>query len=675
MRALPMADGRSNRKNKVVAFIDRLEQDRKNNFNLLLAKAKMLELEGFEKIDWSDSTWKVTAGRLVKLTGKNTQVSSFNFMLSPSLGGAALIGEWADLTKALFTLRFHRKHQSAPNQRNFITALGYIVHSANIFNLDISKLTPEVLDQACKNITEHYSEGVSYNLHKAVAEIAGHCDANGLCRIIFKYKYSKMKRPDSTGGIEHKRLDDPTTLETKSDKIVEPAVFKILGELYQNVPKDHKYRLYMLILTFLACVGRRFSEISLLPYQKVKTDLDGREYIEYFPRKMSQGDIFTPRRKLYMPSDVLPIVKEVMEELNFHCQTARETAKEVFKVRGPDIRFLNHLSPNQRLYKEDLIELGIPPDTLISNGWLRKNGYAKPDYDKLTTKGKKPGYPIYYTKKEEVAAYCRKNYSDVQVEAIHIDQDRKKYYLGDLLIVKHLALPSGLLTGKWVATQCTHSMLTTFLRYFPELAETYASSSIEVDFTSHHFRHTLNTLLDEGGLSDLLQTEWFGRSNPKDTKAYQHTSREKRALMLREDIKKGRVGGKLAEQVSAVPINIQDAVLKARVQAVHDVGSGICVHNFAQTPCERHLQCSAECDDYVWAKDDKGRLEEQKRQLALTTLARDTAEEKSQGKKPKKSSDWLAHNDKKIKILKMQLSDNGVVDFDPRKHIKELIND
>lgn len=82
-------------------------------------------------------------------------------------------------------------------------------------------------------------------------------------------------------------------------------------------------------------------------------------------------------------------------------------------------------------------------------------------------------------------------------------------------------------------------MLATFLRYFPALAAEYASSSIEVDFISHHFRHTLNTLLDEGGLSDLLQTEWFGRTNPRDTKAYQHTSREKRALMLREDIKRG----------------------------------------------------------------------------------------------------------------------------------------
>lgn len=217
-------------------------------------------------------------------------------------------------------------------------------------------------------------------------------------------------------------------------------------------------------------------------------------------------------------------------------------------------------------------------------------------------------------------------------------------------------------------------MLTTFLRYLPKLTEEYASNSIQADFTSHHFRHTLNTLLDEGGLSDLLQTEWFGRTNPRDTKAYQHTSREKRALMLREDIKRGTVGGVLAEQIKVVPIELQDAILKARVQAVHDVGTGICIHNFSQTPCERHLQCSADCKDYVWAKEDKGRLEEVKRQYALTKLARDNAEKQTKTNKPKKSSDWLIHNDKKLKTLAGQLADNGVEYFDPEEYLREIDN-
>ena len=668
-----MSDGRATRNARIAPFIDRLGLDRQGNLKSLIDKAQMLKQEGFEQVAWEQTIWKITGGRLIKITGKNTTTVSLNFTYSPTLGGEDLRDDWSNVTKSLFALRFHRKNQSTTNQRNFITAVGYVAYSADKLGLKLSTLTPEALDSACNLVSGHYSDGVAYNLHKAIAEFAGHCDANQLCRIMFKYKYARMKRPKNVGGVGHKRLDDPSVAETKSDKLVDPLVFKIIGELYQKVPRDHKYRFYVLMLSLMAFIGRRFSEISLLPYQEIKQDIDGREYIEYFPRKMSQGDLFTPWRKLYMPSEVLPLVRDVIQELDTLCAEARETAEEMHRVKGADLRFLFSIDESKRFYKEDLEELGISPVVLDKNGWIRKNNFSFVDIDKLTIQGIKPANPSYYTNKEGIAVYCRRDYLSASTAVIHIDQNSSEYFLKDLLLVRHLGLSSGTYTH-WVSTQCTHSMMTTFLRYFPALAKEYAHASIEVDFTSHHFRHTLNTLLDEGGLSDLLQTEWFGRSNQRDTKAYQHTSREKRALMLRKDIKNGRVGGQLAEQIKVVPVGMQDALLKARVNAVHDVGTGICIHNFAQTPCERHLQCAADCKDYVWAKDDKGRLDEQKRQYALTVLARETAEQNLNSQKPRKSSDWLVHNDKKLKTLSTQLADNGIVDFDPIKYLEELNN-
>ncbi len=668
-----MSDGRATRKTKVIRFIDRLERDRQSNLQGLITKAKVLELEGFEKIDWEQEVWSITGGRLFKAGGKNIKSITLNFIYSPKLGKGTLPTNWDKVAKSLMVLRFHRKHQNVNNQRDFINVVGYIAHSATLLGLDLTRLTPEALDSACKLISEHYSDSTAYNLHKVVAEFSGHCDANGLCRIVFKYKYAQMKRPESTGGIDNKRLDDPSVQETKSDKLLDPSVFKVIGELYQNVPRDHKYRFYILLLSLLAFLGRRLLEISLLLHQEIQTDINGHEYLEYFPRKPSHGDVFTPRRKLYMPSEVLPLVRNVIKELDDLCAPARETAKEMCRVKGADLRFLSSLDKNKKFYKDDLKELGLNPQLLSGNAWLKKNNFSFPDPDKLTKQGIKPANPSRYTTKEGIIAYCCKDYNDTLTSDIHTDQHGEKYFLKDLLLVRYQGLSSGAYS-RWIATQCTHSMLTTFLQYFPALAKEFASSSIEADFTSHHFRHTLNTLLDEGGLSDLLQTEWFGRSNPRDTKAYQHTSREKRALMLREDIKKGNVDGKLVEQINVLPINVQDAVLKARVNAVHDVGTGICVHNFAQTPCERHLQCSADCNDYVWAKDDKGRVEEQKRQYALTALARETAEQRLDTKKPKKSSDWLAHNDKKLKTLSKQLTDNGVVDFDHKEYLEGLNN-
>lgn len=666
-----MSDGRSNRKAKVIPFIDRLERDRKANLQTLVTKAKLMNLEGFESVGWDDPVWQVNAGRLIKLTGKNSKSASFAFLLSPKLGSDPLSESWETIAKVLFVLRFHRKHQSTPNQRNFITAIGYVSFAAKQLGQDLARLTPEAMDNACALISKHYSETTAYNLHKHVAEFGAHCDANGLCRVLLQYKYDKMKRPASTGGFNHRRLDDPGVLETKSDKLVDPAMFRVIGEFYLNVPKDHKYRLYVLMLTLLACTGRRFSEVSLLPNQQLSLDDEGNASIEYFPRKASRGDVFTPKRRLYLPTEVSSIVGDVLIEISEITAEARATAEEMFKVDGPDLRFLEKIPGDKRLYAGDLAKLGISDSVLVATGWLRKQNLAWPDPNALTKKGATPRNPIHYTDKEGIRKYCFRNFSEAYISVLHTDQFGKNYCLKDMLFIRPLGLSSGYY-AHWLATSCSQSMFTTFLRYFPALAAEYASSNIEVDFTSHHFRHTLNTLLDEGGLSDLLQTEWFGRTNPRDTKAYQHTSREKRVLMLREDIKRGLVGGQLAEQIKVIPVEVQDAILKARIQAVHDVGTGICIHNFSQTPCERHLQCSADCKDYVWAKDDKGRLDEQKRQYALTALARKNAEKQLSSNKPKKSADWLAHNDKKLKTLAAQLADNGVEHFDPEEYLNEV---
>lgn len=666
-----MVDGRSSRKAKVVLFVDRVERDRNANLQALVSKAKLIRLEGFDSLEWSDGIWQINGGRLLKLTGKNTKSTTIHFLLPQKLGAQPLMGDWGEVAKALFILRFYRKHQAAPNQRSFITAIGCVAHAASGLGQDLTRLTPEALDNACSLISRHYSASTAYNLHKHVAEFAAHCDVNGLCRVLLQYKFSKMKRPNSTGGLNHKRLDDPEVLETKSDKLVDPAVFRVIGELYENVPKDHKYRFYVLMLTLLACTGRRFSEISLLPYQKLSFDEGRHAFIEYFPRKASRGDVFTPKRKLYLLSEASSIVSDVINELAALTTAERSTAEEMQKTSGPDLRFLDNISDEKKLYAADLAEMGISHTVMGSSGWLRKQNLAWPDDHAVTKQGIKPANPIHYTNKNGLNKYCFRDFSEAYISVIHIDQFQKEYYLKDMLFIRPLRLSSGS-CAHWLATSCSQSMFTTFLRYFPALAGEYASSSIEVDFTSHHFRHTLNTLLDEGGLSDLLQTEWFGRTNPRDTKAYQHTSREKRALMLRKDIKKGLVGGQLAEQIKVVPVVVQDAILKSRIQAVHDVGTGICIHNFSQTPCERHLQCSADCKDYVWAKDDNGRLDELKRQYALTALARQNAEKQLNSNKPRKSADWLAHNDKKLKTFAKQLADNGLEYFDPEQYLNEV---
>ena len=649
------------RKSKVIPFLTSLQIDRQVNFQNLISKAKLLHLDGFEHIDWENEVWEITGGRLLQQSGRNSLSVKMNFNYPPKLGDDRIGGDWEQLAKALFLLRLHSKQQNLSNQRGFITVIGYIAYYLNQRNASIYDITREDLEHACNAISKDYSESSAYNFHKLAAEFAGHLDANGLCKNFLNYKYSKQKRPESANAVGTKRLDDPDTLST-NERVLAPVVFKVLGQLYQNVPKDHKYRFYILLLTFFACTGRRFSELSLLIDQEIQVSQDGVAYLEYFPRKTSKGNTFTPKRKLWLPSQTLSLLREVIEEIRCLTRDCRDTALEMLKSQDIDARFLEN-QPEQ-LFSSDLIILGVSPTILSKSSRLFKEGFVFKDENSCQM----------YTTIQGLKQYCRHNFNPQSLRAIHIDQFGKSYFLSDLMFLRYYTMSSGKSIAHWLTVECTHSMLTTFLRYLDDLVKEYVGLEDIPEFTTHDFRHTLNTMLDEGGLSDLLQTEWFGRSDPKDTKAYQHTSPEKKALMIREQLKNGEAKGILAEQIFNLPINIQDAVLEARVQAVHDVGTGLCIHNFSQLPCERHLQCSADCKDYVWVKDDKKRLDEQKRILAMTVHAQEVVQQQMQSTRIKKSVDWDLHNKKKINVLTEQLQDNGVVEFDPKVYLEEISN-
>jgi len=222
-----MSDLRLNRGTNVVSIPDQLKKDREKNLEGLIEKAKSLNLEGFEKIDWEESIWEIKSGRLIEIVGRNTKVTTISFILPPKLGNKELLKEWNLLAKSLLILRLHRRNQSTSNQRSFITALGYIAYSANQFGLGLIEITPEILDNACLLIARDYSENTAYNLHKAVSEFGRYCDSNKLCNVIFKYKYSKMKRPSSVSGIGYARLDDPSSQSTNNDKLIDISVFEV----------------------------------------------------------------------------------------------------------------------------------------------------------------------------------------------------------------------------------------------------------------------------------------------------------------------------------------------------------------------------------------------------------------------------------------------------------------
>jgi hypothetical protein len=117
--------------------------------------------------------------------------------------------------------------------------------------------------------------------------------------------------------------------------------------------------------------------------------------------------------------------------------------------------------------------------------------------------------------------------------------------------------------------------------------------------TSHQFRHWLNYVADKGGLPVDLQTRWLGRENPRDTEAYRHATVDERLAWVKEGIRSGQLGGTKADAFLELPRSKRDVFLDAEIQAVHVTAFGLCLHDFAITPCPYHLNCLRGCPDYL----------------------------------------------------------------------------
>ena len=117
--------------------------------------------------------------------------------------------------------------------------------------------------------------------------------------------------------------------------------------------------------------------------------------------------------------------------------------------------------------------------------------------------------------------------------------------------------------------------------------------------TTHQLRHWLNHIADKGGLPVELQTRWLGRENAKDTEAYRHATVSERLEWVKAGMREGSLHGIKADIYVELPRGQREAFLDGEIQAAHFTAFGICLHDFAITPCPFHLNCVRGCPDYL----------------------------------------------------------------------------
>lgn len=118
-------------------------------------------------------------------------------------------------------------------------------------------------------------------------------------------------------------------------------------------------------------------------------------------------------------------------------------------------------------------------------------------------------------------------------------------------------------------------------------------------FTSHDIRHWLNTIYQNGGLSQDQIALVFNRKFNKQNATYDQTSMVVRTDRLRQQLREKLIIGDVAEAYHRIADYSREEAedyLLAATRMFNPMPHGVCMLSWATTPCPHHLSCFS-CDD------------------------------------------------------------------------------
>lgn len=305
-----------------------------------------------------------------------------------------------------------------------------------------------------------------------------------------------------------------------------------------------------------------------------------------------------PMVKWVIPS-MVEVVREAIGRLREHTNEARRMARwyekhpqEIYLPEG-----LEHLRGKKRIHFDDIAAL-LGTQKRYVTGWLRRRAIAHHNsscsfgaIERAIVALLPINFP--YLIRETGLKYSKALFV-VRVNEMH---QGCRPYRCMLEPITPLTINNGL------GGSIGHGVSSVFSRF--GLQEPDGSP---IKITSHQFRHWLNTLAQEGGLSQLDIAKWSGRKDIRQNEAYDHMSGDDLVAKLREIAGKDvNLFGIYRKVAGLIPIS-RDEFIRLQIPAVHTTELGYCVHDWTLLPCPLHRDCTF-CSEHWFIKGDSKRME------------------------------------------------------------------
>lgn len=553
---------------------------------------------------------------------------------------------YSDFAKAIIRIRASLRGVGASAQQGMILALRFLYEALHRSRLcDPTCLTRRHFHIALEDAHRECSEATTYSIGHSLSEIGEFLNRHQLTRIRIHFE-SAMRRPFHGDGT------DAASQAAGLKKMPSQDALGVLAAMSSN-PTDDNECVLLRIVDLLVVGGFRAGEALTLPrdcwVEETALDAQGRPKttpgtgeptkrcgLRYWPEK--GGDPIVK----WLPDCSVPLARRAVDDLNRLCQKAREAAAML--ERNPDrVPIPGGFAANRLLSMKELAEILCLPRKTSLWRFLTQDLHVLPA---KRIKLGRVGYVLYCIRDIERALLKRRG----PLEVVHTPGGRAQMLSESLCVVFHGQFDPGKPTFPFLPELVTIDRVSRALgkrREGPSLFSRHrfvASDGTRFKITTHAFRHWINTLADQGGLSDVELARWMGRKDIRQNEAYKHGTVEQRVAWAQEMLKAGKLHGPTASTYQAIQETVsKEEFLRTFVSVAHFTPYGVCTHDFALTPCQYHLNCLAGCAEYLRTQGDREERQNLIQLRAFTVLELKKAEsalsEQSQG-----ASSWVDFN-------------------------------
>ncbi len=594
-------------------------------------------------IPWDGSSWWIEDRRFQGRASRHTQALAWTDRESTQtkLNKKTLPSPFIEFAKAVVVVRHVETNRGFSPTLVLLEALRFLEQALRINTgaSDPARLLPAHFQIAQGNVRSEIGDRRAYQIGSKLEEISDLVDRYKIAAGPIRHQ-NALARPRDGDHV------DKESQRAGLEKLVDEEVLDALAEISLN-PQDDRERLLIRIVDLLVVGGFRIGEVLTLP-EKCWIEQAGKDAfnrpiirsgIRYWPEK---GGEPVPK---WLPAGAVSIAKKAVEEIELLCRPARQLAAWMEANPGR-LKPLAAFGQTQTLSWVEYAKL---------LGQKRKADVAR-----MVGRNSDSPSPIVY----EVESAYLKRYDSRPI----LIRGRKAQKLSECLaVVFEQFFHSEKTTHTFLVKAIQQGVIEDALGRRPDIQQSIFQRRGMVDSSgqplvtrTHSFRHWLNTKAHSGGLSDVDLARWMGRRDIRQNEAYKHGTVEQRAAAVRKMILEDKVAGPVAQIYKTLSREDGEAYLEAQVQAAHTTQFGICVHNFAASPCEHHLNCLRGCGDYLRTKGDQDQWTELTKLKDATEknleIARAASSDGAYG-----AGNFVAHNERVLQGVVAALA----VDDDP----------